>query len=54
MGFKCPVCYSDFGTNKSKWENHIKNCNDGLSLDFVKSIIKIAETKSKKIKAKKK
>ena len=48
MGFKCPICHSDFGINKSEWKKHLQKCNDGLSLVFVKSIINISENKPNK------
>ena len=33
MGFKCPVCHKDFGTNKKEMELHLKNHSDKTIVD---------------------
>jgi len=47
MGFKCPTCHEDFGTNKSNWENHVQKCNNGVTALLVKAVTKTCETKPK-------
>lgn len=30
MGFKCPFCSTDFGTDKKQWETHVAVEHDGI------------------------
>lgn len=47
MGFKCPVCFKDFKTNKREWEEHCKKEHSGLGEYAVKLLKKIAEKPTK-------
>lgn len=33
MGFKCPVCHKDFGTNRKEMESHLKSHSDKTIID---------------------
>ena len=30
MGFRCPACHEDFGTDRAAWEDHVNRCNYGV------------------------
>lgn len=30
MGFRCPACHEDFGTDRAAWEDHVNHCNYGV------------------------
>lgn len=30
MGFKCPICHKDFGTDKKEMELHLENHSDKI------------------------
>jgi len=45
VGFKCPVCFEDFGRDKIKWQLHIKQCFGGLAEDMVNVVKKITPKK---------
>jgi hypothetical protein len=64
MGFKCPVCHKDFGTNKKEMELHLKShsdkiiINDLIRLNFndcltsacnIKNIIKAEDVIKKRV-----
>jgi len=43
MGYRCPVCTSDFGIDKTAWRNHIDNCHDGYARDIVNAVKDVTE-----------
>lgn len=43
MGFKCPICFKDFGTDKAAWDDHIRKKHQGLGKDIEKVIREIVE-----------
>lgn len=52
MGFKCPICFKDFGTQKNKWKNHIEKAHNAIAKDIVNLVTKITQTKRNKEKNK--
>jgi uncharacterized C2H2 Zn-finger protein len=47
MGFKCPFCHKDFGTNKKEWEEHCKKEHLGAADLVIKELKKLAEEDTK-------
>lgn len=42
MGFKCPVCKKDFGTDKEAWQDHLKNQHRGIGKDIENVVRKMS------------
>jgi hypothetical protein len=38
MGFKCPVCFKDFGRDKEEWSTHTKTAHKGVGDDIRKAL----------------
>jgi hypothetical protein len=38
MGFKCPVCFKDFGRDKEEWSIHTKTAHKGIGDDIRKAL----------------
>lgn len=49
MGFKCPMCKEDFGTDKVLWQIHLQGCQNGVAEAFVKAIISTCEAIPKEV-----
>lgn len=45
MGFKCPKCHKDFGTNKSALKDHLVKCGN---LDF-DDLLNVIDSNSEEI-----
>ena len=43
MGFKCPICFDDFGFDKPKWSEHLKTAHEGCGEDIVNAVLKITD-----------
>lgn len=43
MGFKCPVCMSDFKNDIEKWREHIEKEHDGIGKDMLNIMINTCE-----------
>jgi len=46
MGFKCPICMKDFGTDKAHWKKHIDTEHYAAGADCVKLVKNMVETTS--------
>jgi hypothetical protein len=47
MGFKCPVCWQDFGQDIAKYKAHIKENHQGVGKDIVDCLNKITHKENK-------
>ena len=43
MGYKCLLCFEDFGKNKDAWEEHCKNEHFGIAKEVIDAIENEAE-----------
>lgn len=43
MGFRCPLCFKDFGRDKKAWEDHCKNDHGGAAAIAVKAVFDVVE-----------
>ncbi|MCK5132075.1 MAG: hypothetical protein KAR40_07995 [Candidatus Sabulitectum sp.] len=43
MGFKCPICMDDFGTDKKSWHKHITTEHDEVGKDILDFVVRQAE-----------
>ena len=48
MGFRCPSCHKDFGTDRMAFYQHVKKCNDGEADAIITATITGDTTKLKK------
>lgn len=47
MGFKCPICLKDFGTDKKAWQKHIDTEHYAVGADCVKVVRAVTGVTSK-------
>jgi len=48
MGYRCPICFKDFGKDKDAWEKHCEKEHYGAGKVMVKGVVNIAEDKNER------